>query len=257
MPNEQNMVCCAGRAVVLSGGTSGVGRATARRLVSEGARLLAFGRDKEVLPEVVDEIRAGAAKGGEAYCVAADATDPESIRRVFREADERLGGVDVLVCCAALPANSIIEGDLASSYQQWLEVIQTNLLGYLACCREAIDRMRRRGGGHIVLIGSLSAHVRETGSDIYVATKSGLQGFAESLRKHINGENIKITLIEPGLVATHMSADQVPLEQQSEKVAAGDMLRPEDVAGAVLYALTQPPQSDVIGIQIRPRNQVI
>jgi len=114
--------------------------------------------------------------------------------------------VDILVNNAVQAAGSILDSD----YSKWAYVVQTNVLGYMACCREAVDRMKARGGGHIVNVGSLSAKVRESGSDIYVATKAAIEGFSEALRKQVNEQGIKVTLIEPGLGGTDMTVFSPP-----------------------------------------------
>jgi NADP-dependent 3-hydroxy acid dehydrogenase YdfG len=136
-------------------------------------------------------------------------------------------------------------------------VVATNLLGYIGCVQEGVRRMRTRGGGHIVNIGSMSADVRESGSSVYVATKSGIQGFSEALRKEINKEGIKVTLIEPGLVGTDMTEDKTPVEEQPQKQREMKMLKAEDIAACVYYCLTQPKRCDVVSVQIRPHLQEI
>ena len=134
-------------------------------------------------------------------------------------------------------------------------MIKTNLLGYIACTREALDRMKPHKAGHIVNIGSMSADVREQGSSIYVATKSGIQGFSESLRKEVNEAGIKVTLIEPGAVGTDMQPVSVPDQRQKEENL--EMLKAEDIAAAVLFTLTQPKRCDVVDLKIRPHLQII
>jgi NADP-dependent 3-hydroxy acid dehydrogenase YdfG len=236
-----------GRSIVLTGGTTGIGRATARLLASRGARVLIFGRHEKELNEALEEIRD---MGGEVYGLTADQSREDDIRKVFREADERLGGVNVLINNAALAAGSITEGD----YSDWQYVINTNLLGYMACCREAIDRMRPKGDGHILLVGSMSADEREEGKDVYVATKAAIQGFTQALRKSVNKEGIRVTLVEPGKVASDMSG---PKEEQPRKESRMEMLKAEDIAECVYYCLVQPKRCDVVSVQIRPLMQLI
>ncbi|RYF42873.1 MAG: SDR family oxidoreductase, partial [Cytophagaceae bacterium] len=163
MPYTYEQQTVARKVVVVTGGTTGIGRAIAYRLVAAGANVLILGRNEDHLNDALEEIRS--AGEGEVYGFTTDLSDAENIKRVFQEADARLGGVDILVNNAALPANSILDSD----YSQWEYIVRTNLLGYMACCREAIDRMAVKGGGHIVNIGSMSAVVREADSDIYVA----------------------------------------------------------------------------------------
>jgi len=242
-----------GKAIVLTGGTTGIGRATAQRLIMDGARILIFGRHEKELQEALEDIRSVAGGNGEAHGIIADSAKPEDVTRVFEEADRVLGGVDILINNAALAAQSILDSD----YEEWHEVIHTNIVGYLNCSRHALDRMIPHKTGHILNIGSLSAKVREAGSDVYVATKSAIEGFSESLRRQVNEKGIKVSLIEPGLVGTEMTVDQVPKEDQSRAEAEGKMLLAEDLAECVRYCLIQPQRCDIILIQIRPSQQII
>lgn len=132
--------------------------------------------------------------------------------------------------------------------------MNTNLLGYLACCHEAIKRMKPRQSGHIVLIGSMSADVREGGSSVHVATKAGVQGFAESLRKEVNEMGIKVTLIEPGALGSDMQTKKETHAQQADDLK---MLKAEDIAACIQYCLTQPKRCDVVALSIRPHRQII
>jgi NADP-dependent 3-hydroxy acid dehydrogenase YdfG len=235
-----------GKAIVISGGTTGIGRATAILLGAHGARLMIFGRHEPELSDALADIRE---VGAEVYGTVADQAKLEDVKRVFLEADRELGGLDILINNAALPAESI------ETTENWPYILQANLQGYMACTYEGVNRMKARGGGHIVNVGSLSAEVREEGSSVYVATKSGIQGFSEALRKEVNKHGIKVSLIEPGSVGTDMV--EVPPEQQPQKQAEMQMLKAEDIAAAIYYCLTQPQRTDVIVVQIRPHLQSI
>jgi NADP-dependent 3-hydroxy acid dehydrogenase YdfG len=235
-----------GKAVIVTGGTTGIGFATAKLLVERGARVLIFGRDKEELKNALNELNSL----GEAHALSADQSKPNDVQRIFARADEKLGGVDILVNNAAVAAGSILKDSIEDiSYG-----LNVNLLGYIACSREAVPRMKGRGG-HIVCVGSLSAQQREEENDVYVATKAGIQAFCESLRKAVNPQGIKVSLIEPGLIATPL-AEKSPAKRDA-KVRKGEMLEAEDIAEAVHYVLTQPARCDVISVQIRPHNQSI
>lgn len=237
----------AGKAAVVTGGTTGIGRATAQLLVERGARVLIYGRTEDDLQTALVELQ----KAGEAHGVVADQSKLEDVQRVFAAADERLGGVDILVNNAAISAGSILE----LSPQDIRYALEVNILGYMACAKEAIARMREKGGGHVVNVGSLSAEAREEDSDIYVATKAAIQAFSASLRKTANAQGIKVSLIEPGLVGTDLTSSS-PAEQR-EKQRRGEMLEAEDIAEAVHYVLTRPARCDVILVQIRPHLQSI
>ena len=237
----------AGKAIIVTGGTTGIGRATARLLASNGARVLIFGRDEGDLNDALDELRSA---GGEVHGLTADVSRTADVQRVFREADDKLGELDILVNNAAISG-----GDFPQQEMDDLEyMVRTNVVGYIACAREATQRMQGRYG-HIVNIGSMSADLREPNGSTYVATKAAIQGFSESLRKTVNPGGIKVTLIEPGKVATDMV--EMPAPEKQEKQEALEMLRPEDIAACVYYCLTQPRRCDVVSVQIRPLMQVI
>ena len=134
-------------------------------------------------------------------------------------------------------------------------MVETNLLGYMAMAHEAIERMKAQGGGHIVNIGSMNAEEHSANSSVYVATKSGIEGFSASLRKEVNELGIKVSLIEPGLVGTDMQKETPAKQRQMEEEMK--MLKAEDIAANILYVLTQPKRCDVIVLQLRPHMQLI
>lgn len=236
-----------GKSVIITGGTTGIGRATAILLAAKGANLLIFGRGQNELDDALNDIR----KAGNVVGLTADTTKKEDILRVFQAADKELGGLDILIDNAALGADTVAETSLDD--QEY--IVKTNLLGYMEVAHEAVVRMKQKGEGHIVIIGSMSAVTREAGSSVYVATKSGIEGFASALRKEVNEMGIKVTLIEPGEVGTNMN--ELPPEQQRQKQAELKQLKAEDIADAVYYALTRPKRVDVVELRIRPHLQLI
>jgi NAD(P)-dependent dehydrogenase (short-subunit alcohol dehydrogenase family) len=240
-----------GKNIIITGGTTGIGRATAMLLASQGANILILGRHEQVLADALHSMDSASLQGT-VHGIIADVSREEGIAHIFSEADSRFrGGPDILVNNAAIAWQGIMDGD----YSDWQYVINTNLLGYMACVRQAVDRMRVRGEGHIINIGSMSADVREQDSSVYVATKAAIQGFSEALRKEVNELGIKVTLIEPGAVGTDMQPASP--EEQRQKIIDMEMLRAEDIAAAVLYCLSQSPRCDVLDIKIRPHMQLI
>jgi NADP-dependent 3-hydroxy acid dehydrogenase YdfG len=236
--------------VLVTGGTTGIGRETAMELAALGANVLICGTDQQHLDEALKD--SGSRSNGELNGILADTSRAEGVAAIFEEADKLFDRrLDVLINNAALAYQDVTAG----SFEDIELIIRTNILGYLACTKEAIQRMKERKQGHIINIGSMSADVRETGSSVYVTTKSGVQGFSESLRKEVNESGIKVTLIEPGAVGTDMQP--VSQEEQQSKQENLEMLVPDDIAGAVLYALAQPARCDVIDIKIRPHLQLI
>jgi NADP-dependent 3-hydroxy acid dehydrogenase YdfG len=239
----------ADKSILITGGTTGIGRATAILLAAQGARVMIFGRQQNDLDEAMKDIREA---GGEVLGLTADVSDPQDIQRVFQEFDQQIDKLDILINNAALGYGSVMEG----GYPEWEYILKTNLLGYMAMTHEAAERMKANGWGHIVNIGSMSADVREKDSSVYVGTKAGIQGFSEALRKEVNSHGIKVTLIEPGAVGTDMQSQYSP-EQQRERIEKMKMLRAEDIAACVLYTITQPKRCDVVSLQIRPHLQEI
>jgi NADP-dependent 3-hydroxy acid dehydrogenase YdfG len=240
-----------GKGVVVTGGTTGLGRAIAMLLVARGANVLIFGRHQKELDAAIADIkRVG---GGSVYGMVADSSKPDDVKGVFASADRDLRKVDIVINNAALAAKSILDMDI----DEWKQVLDVNLLGYLLVSRQAADRFRKQKSGHLVNIGSMSAKVMEVGSDIYVATKSGIRGFTDSLAKQLNEDGIRVTLIEPGLVGSDMTLDQVKKEEQSKKQDDQEMMKAEELAHAVLYAVEQPQRCSVAVIQIRPTKQII
>jgi NAD(P)-dependent dehydrogenase (short-subunit alcohol dehydrogenase family) len=240
-----------GRRVVITGGTTGIGREIAIQLTRLSCNVIIAGRTEDHLQEAINAIELANPRG---VCngVLADLSGPEGIARLFEEVDSLFGSqFDVLINNAALAYGSVTEGN----YNDWNEVISTNLLSYVACANEAIKRMKPFQNGHIVNIGSMSADVREDGSSVYVATKAGIQGFSESLRKEVNERGINVTLIEPGAVDTDMQPQTT--QEKSEAVQRDEMLKAADIATAVIYVLSQDKRCDVVEIRLRPRMQLI
>ena len=237
------------KSILITGGTTGIGRATALLLAAQGARVMIFGRHKQELKDAMNDIREA---GGNVLGLTADVSDPEDVQRVFQEFDNQMDRLDILINNAALGYGSVMEG----GYPEWEYILKTNLLGYMAMTHEAVERMKASGWGHVVNIGSMSADVREKDSSVYVATKAGIQGFSEALRKEVNPLGIKVTLIEPGAVGTDMQ-DQYSPEEQQQRIEQMKMLRAEDIAACVLYTITQPRRCDVVTLQIRPHLQEI
>lgn len=234
------------KAVLISGGTTGIGRATAIMLAEMGARVLVFGRHQKELDDAMESLEA---TGAEVYGLTADVSEKLGVEAVFRAVDEKLGSLDILINNAGLAFNGVMEG----SFDDWQYIVNTNITGYLACAHEAAKRMQRHGGGHIVQIGSMSAEENTKDSSVYVATKAANRGFSASLRKELNPLGIKVSLIEPGKTASDMQGHDT--EQQKQDIRDLKMLEAQDIGAAVLFCLLQPRQSDVVSMQVRPHLQ--
>ena len=238
----------AGRRAIVTGGTTGIGRAIAVLLASEGARVHVCGRDPGHLADALDRI----AQVGEGAGSAIDLADPETLSRYFAEATAWLGGLDIAVINAAVPADALGETDAAALRYQ----IATDFTAYLLAAHAALDRFDGAGDlkGDVVLIGSMSAHVLSGGSTIYAGAKAGIAGFAEALRREQRPHGVRVSLIEPGFTGSDFQdARKYPDEKKRKLIGEAKMLRAEDIAAAVHFVLTQPPRTVVQQITMVPR----
>jgi NADP-dependent 3-hydroxy acid dehydrogenase YdfG len=237
-----------GKNVLVTGGTTGIGRATAALLAGYGANVFLFGRhEKQLRAAIADMGRRPGKVGG----VTADQSRGEEVERVFKTFDAEFGDLDILINNASVSAGTLDEADEAG----WRYQLETDLFGYIDCTRRALQRMRARGSGHIVNIGSIAAENYTAGLSLYVAAKSAIRGFSRSLRKEVSGDGIKVSLVEPGMVGTEIfEADEPeadPATQRREQTR-GAMLKPEDIAVAVHYVLTQPERCNVTQLLVEP-----
>lgn len=230
------------RKCLISGGTTGIGRATAILLAKLGAHVLVFGRKESAL---LDAKKSFEEHGVKVYGMLADQAVQADVERVFREVDESLGGLDFLINNAAIAGSSVIEDP------DWRYVVASNFDGYLACTREAIKRMEAQGGGRIVNIGSVSASERGPGDDVYAATKAAIQAFTDSLAKRVAKRGISVSVIEPGRVGTDMTLDRYSPEEQRDMQEQLRMMKAEDIAECILFCLRQPPRVRISRLEVR------
>lgn len=232
-----------GRKAIISGGTTGIGRAIARLLASEGAKVFVCGRDARHLEDALADIREVGEGGG----INVDLSRQADVDRFVEEGEAFLGGIDIAVINAALAADAL-EKEPVEDIRYYVD---TNLTHMMTMARRVVDRMKP--GGDIVFIGSMSAVSRGPQSTVYVATKTGMQAFAEALRKELAEKDIKVGNIEPGKVGTDMQTPDFPIETQREMIHEAKMLRAEDIAVAAHYMLTQPRRTVVSLMRVEPR----
>lgn len=234
-----------GRKVVVTGGTTGIGRAVAVLLASEGARVFICGRTPQHLEDALDRIRAV----GDGDGMNVDLAERGNVARFFDAADQYLGGIDVAVINAAVPAEALADTkDNDLDYQ-----IAVDFTAYLTTTKAAVERMK--AGSDIILIGSMSAVSRAAGHSIYVAAKAGIQGFAHSLRQELSERDIKVGLIEPGFTGADFQYPEFPQEKQAEMINDQVMLRAEDIAVAAHFMLTQPRRTAVSLMRVETRRE--
>jgi short-subunit dehydrogenase len=228
----------AGRTVLLTGATGGLGHAIARRLCTEGAQLVLTGRREDVLGALADETGARS--------IAVDMTDPDAVDRLASECAD----VDILVANAGLPAS----GKLTSfSVEEIDRALTVNLRAPIVLARHLAERMVARGSGHLVFMSSLAGKSGTPRTSIYAATKFGLRGFGQSLREDLRGTGVGVSVIFPGFVRDaglfHDSGAKVP--------AWVGTSAPEEVAEAVVRAITRDRgEVDVAPIGLRAGTKV-
>jgi 3-hydroxy acid dehydrogenase / malonic semialdehyde reductase len=221
------------------------------RMAADGARLLLADRSDDDLQRLIGEVEAEGA--AEADSVAADLSTPEGIAKLFERVDEWLGGLDVLVACAGVGSGPLMEMDDAG----WRYVLESNLASYVACTRHSIERMRKseRDDCIVILVGSISVHIKAVGESVYNASKGGVALFAETLRKELMPEHIRITLIEPGAIGSAMQPFSA--EERAVMMREHKLLPPDEVAEAIMFAATRGSGVDVVTLRIEPLHQKI
>jgi 3-hydroxy acid dehydrogenase/malonic semialdehyde reductase len=232
-----------GKRILVTGGTTGIGRATAIELARQGALIFIFGRHEKELKDALNAIREA---GGEVEGITADQADHTELSKVYKQAKTKLGGLDVVIANAAISA----EGLADMSDEDWRYAVNVNLAGYLDVTKQAAESFEDEGGD-IILVGSIASDGGEEGTSVYAATKAGLQGFAASFRKEVAKRNIRVSLIEPGAVGSDMQESSP--EEQRKKIKKDEMLKAEDVAELVGFILTRPERCTIPIVRIEPR----
>lgn len=232
----------AGRKAIVTGGTTGIGRAIAVLLASHGVKVFTCGRTPEHLADALERIR----EVGEGEGINVDLSKAEDVDRFFEAADEYLGGLDIAIINAAVPAEAVADTSESDARYQ----LETDLVSYVVSAQEAARRMK--AGSDIVLIGSMSA-VSRKGNSIYVAAKAGVQGFAIALRQELAEKDVKVGLIEPGFTGADFQYPDFPPEKQRQLIHEDRMLRAEDIAVATHFMLTQPRRTAVSLMRVETR----
>jgi NAD(P)-dependent dehydrogenase (short-subunit alcohol dehydrogenase family) len=229
--------------VLITGATAGIGRATAFAFGRAGYRVAALARTTPKVDALVAELRA---EGIEAAGAPADVSDPEGVRRAVARIVEELGDIGVLVNNAGVLIARPFE---ELTLEDWDTTMATNLRSLYVVTREVLPGMRRRREGTIVNVASLAGRNGFVGGTAYTASKHAVLGFARSLMLEVRREGVRVVTVCPGSVDTGMLRDQPMLPTNPERI-----LRPEDVADAILHAVRLPGRALVSELDIRPTN---
>jgi clavulanate-9-aldehyde reducatase len=239
-----------GRVAVVTGASSGIGEATVRALSAEGAAVALGARRADRLEALAGEL------DGRSYVGEVDVSDEEQARGFVQAAHDELGGLDILVNNAGV----MLLGPVADADTgEWRRMIEVNLLGLLYCTHAALSLMSRSGGGDVVNVSSVAGRRADAGAAVYNMTKFGVHGFSEALRQEALHSGIRVTTVAPGFVETELQGHnrnpvvRTAMERSREQI--GEVLRAEDIADAIVYAVSRPAHVCVNEVVVRPTKQ--
>jgi len=233
----------AGRTAVVTGGSRGIGRATAERLAGAGARVALLARGREALQDAVREI------GHDSVAIPCDVTERDSLTRAAARIVDALGGApDVLVNAAG--AFQLARVD-ETTPAQFAALIDANLVAPFVVTRTFLPEMRSRGRGHVVSVGSVADRAIYPENGAYSASKFGLRALHAVLREELRGSGVRTTLVSPGPTDTALW-DAVQGSPETRLVGRDRMLQADAVADAILFAVTRPVDVNVDELRLSP-----
>src|SRR3954451_17701643 len=243
-----------GKAVAITGASSGIGEATALAYAERGASVALAARRSDRIEALAKRIED---EGGRAVALPTDVGDERQARAFVEHAYEHLGRLDVLVNNAGVMLLGPIEG---ADTEQWRRMVHGNLLGVLYCTHAALPVMRAQGGGHIVNVSSVAGGRAAMAAAAYNMTKFGLSAFSEALRQEAWHMGVRVTVVEPGFVETelqgHNAGNEVVMGAMDKaREHIGQVLRPEDIAAAIVGATEQPEHVNVAEVLVIPTRE--
>lgn len=241
------------RVVLVTGASSGIGAAIARRLAIEGYRLVICARRQERLDQLAADLQSTSAQ---VLAQQVDLRQEADILRLFDRVRDTWGGVDILINNAGLGHRASL---MTGPTEAWREMLEVNILALCICTREAVRDMRQRSNvGHIIHLSSMSAHRVPASGGVYSASKFAVRALTEGLRQELRaaGTQIKVSSVSPGFVETEFAEKFNQSAQKAREVYSQfPVLQPEDIAEAVWYLLAQPDHVQVHDILLRPTLQ--
>jgi len=229
-----------GKVAIVTGGSRGIGLAIARALVAEGVRVAVTGRSAAHLSTARRSIEA--AGPGAVETLQADVRNRADVQRAVDATTARFGGLDIAINNAGV---GVFTNVASMTPEQWSEVIDTNLTGVFLVCHAVLPHMRSRGGGFIINISSLAGKNPFADGAAYCASKAGLNAFSEALMQEVRYDNIRVSYVLPGSVATGFSSGD-------EAKGADWKIAPDEVAEVVLNLLRHNPRSLPSRVELRP-----
>lgn len=238
---------------IITGASSGIGQATAKKLAGKGIRVMLAARREERLIELKKEIEAA---GGKAEYLVTDVTSADDMEALAQATIDHFGQINILINNAGLMPLSLMS---KRKIDEWDRMINVNIKGVLYGIAAVLPYMEKQKNGHIINISSVAGHIVWPGSAVYSGTKYAVRAISDGLRQEINpADNIRVTIVSPGTVATELTdtiTDEDVLLNLKKSSGKMEPLQAEDIAGAIAYAVEQPSHVDVNEILIRPRQQ--
>jgi NADP-dependent 3-hydroxy acid dehydrogenase YdfG len=239
-----------GRVAAVTGASSGIGEATARALSAAGASVALGARRTDRLEALAESL------DGPALVREVDVADEEQARSFIQAGHDELGGLHILVNNAGV----MLLGPVADAdTDEWRQMVAVNLLGLLYCTHAALPLIGEAGGGDIVNVSSVAGRRADAGAAVYNMTKFGVHAFSEALRQEALHQGIRVTTLAPGFVETELQGHNInplvrrTLEKSREQI--GEVLQPDDIADAILHAVTRPAHVCVNELVVRPTRQ--
>ncbi|QXP53180.1 SDR family oxidoreductase [Cellulophaga sp. HaHa_2_95] len=238
--------------LIITGASSGIGKATAHKLAENGAKVVLMARSEDELNDLKTEIEKN---GGEALVVTGDVTKMEDFENVVTKTKEKFGTVNGLINNAGLMPLSFVE---KLKTDEWDKMVDVNIKGVLNGVAAVLPELKANKGGNIINISSMAAHRYFPGGAVYCATKAAVKMFSEGLRQELAPKyGINITSIEPGAVATNLTSTITDddVKEMMKEMLEMETLEAEDIANAIYYALTQPDRVNINDVYIVPSEQ--
>ena len=241
-----------GKIALVTGASSGIGEATALALAAQGAAVAIAARRVDRLEALKATLEAA---GASVLSLELDVTDEAACNKAVERTVAELGGLDIVVNNAGVMLLGPIEG---ADTQDWRRMIDTNVYGLMYLTHAALPHLLARGGGDVVQVSSVAGRVARAGSGVYNASKFAVNAFSESLRQEVTTRGVRVTMIEPGAVATELQSHITHADTKAgiEKWISGMRpLQSDDIARAVVYTDTQPAHVSVNELLSRPTDQ--
>jgi ribitol 2-dehydrogenase len=236
-----------GKVAIVTGASSGIGRATAFAFAREGVKQVVTARSVDKLESVAKELP------GESLVVAADMTNPKDIAPLVKRTVEHFGRLDILLANAGI----YVPGDVISGDPDaWDQMIQTNVSGVFRLVHDALPHLVESGSGDVIVTSSISGHKAIYWEPVYSATKHAVQSFVHGLRRQMLQTGVRVGAVAPGIVLNELWGVGDPGEID-RRANAGEGLRSEDVAEAIVFMLTRPRNVTIRDLVMLPRAQNI